>query len=265
MIPAFIWGFGHSTYPNQPFFIRGLEVGMAGVVMGFLMLRFGVVPLLVWHFTVDALYTALVLLRSGNTYYVVSGALASGILLLPLFASLVLYARRGGFLPAAGLTNGDRGFVPEPADVAPPAALVAGRAAALPGRPRGRGRGGAGARVVLLRVDPELRSSARRGRDGTRRGRGAGAALPASSTAWIPSPGRSVAYTGTGFAYDESVREAKPQDDSGIPGFSYDAARYVIAAGRCRRAYAGSRRARCRSPTGSCGSSSRRRRRSGRS
>jgi hypothetical protein len=101
-VPAYIWGFGHSTYPNQPFFIRGLEVGTAGVLIGFLMLRFGVVPLLVWHFTVDAIYTALLLLRSGNAYYVISGAIAAGILLLPLGVSLVLYARRGGFLAAAG-------------------------------------------------------------------------------------------------------------------------------------------------------------------
>ena len=63
---------------------------LAGVLIGFLMLRFGVVPLLVWHFTVDAIYTALLLLRSGNAYYVVSGAIASGILLLPLLLSLVL-------------------------------------------------------------------------------------------------------------------------------------------------------------------------------
>ena len=47
------------------------------------MLRFGVWPLLVWHFTVDALYTALLLLRSENAYYVVSGAVAAGILLDP--------------------------------------------------------------------------------------------------------------------------------------------------------------------------------------
>ena len=230
VIPAFIWGFGHSTYPNQPFFIRGLEVGTAGVVMGFVMLRYGVVPLLVWHFTVDALYTALVLLRSGNTYYIVSGALAAGILLLPLFASLVLYARRGGFLSATGLTNGERGFVAEPADVAAAAAAVAGV------RPLSRGvRGAAAAAAVVLlssffvstrQSDPPLVADAT--------GRAAAEALARRFlvvNGVDPEPWTSVAYTGTGFPYDPSVRAAKPQDASGIPGFSDDAARYVIAQG----------------------------------
>ena len=119
VLPALIWGFGHSAYPNQPFYIRGVEVGVAGILMGILMLRYGVLPLLVWHFTVDATYTALLLLRSGNAYYVLSGSIAAGILLLPLAAALVLYFRKGGFAPETGLTNADEGFVPTP-----PAALL---------------------------------------------------------------------------------------------------------------------------------------------
>ena len=131
VMPAFIWGFGHAAYPNQPFYIRGVEVGLAGIAIGALMLRFGILPLLVWHFTVDALYTALLLLRSGNPYYVVSGAVSSLILLLPLALALLFYARRGGFAPEAGLTNGDVGFVPAPAP-APSAPEAAPAAAAIP-------------------------------------------------------------------------------------------------------------------------------------
>ncbi|MCU1349563.1 MAG: Abortive infection protein [Acidobacteria bacterium] len=105
VISGFVWGFGHAAYPNQPFFIRGLEVGLAGCALGFLFYRFGLLPLLIWHYTVDALYTALLLFRSHNGYYIFSGALASLVFAIPMLISIGSYIRHRGFLPDDDLSN----------------------------------------------------------------------------------------------------------------------------------------------------------------
>lgn len=114
VIAAFIWGFGHSTYANQPFWIRGVEVGIAGIAAGFLMERFGLLALLIWHYTIDAVYTATLLFASGNTYYVVSAGFASLIFVLPLIASVVLYVRNRGFVQDEDLTNASLPVQPAP-------------------------------------------------------------------------------------------------------------------------------------------------------
>jgi membrane protease YdiL (CAAX protease family) len=119
VLAAFIWGFGHSTYPNQPFFIRGLEVGIAGCILGWIFYRFGLLPLLIWHYTVDALYTALLLLRSGNHYYVVSGALSSLVFAIPMLISIALYIRNRGFVPDDELSNATLPVAAPPERAAP--------------------------------------------------------------------------------------------------------------------------------------------------
>ena len=118
VIAAAIWGFAHAGYPQQPFFIRGLEVGIAGVLVGLVMIRWGILPALVWHYTVDALYTALILLRSSNPYFVVSAAVSVGIMLLPLLLALLLYLRHRSFADPAPLLNREHGAAP-PAATAP--------------------------------------------------------------------------------------------------------------------------------------------------
>jgi hypothetical protein len=105
VLSAFIWGFLHSAYPNQPFFIRGLEVGFGGVIIGLIMLRFGIMATLIWHYSVDALYTAFLLLRSPNHYLMVSGGVAAGIMLIPLIVALAAYLKTGTFAEEDTLLN----------------------------------------------------------------------------------------------------------------------------------------------------------------
>lgn len=114
VLAAFIWGFLHSNYPGQPFFIRGIEVGVGGIIIGLVMLRFGLIGVLIWHYSVDAIYTAFLLLRSSDSYLMVSGAITAGIMLLPLVVSLIAYLRSGTFSDDSTLTNESAGVVRAP-------------------------------------------------------------------------------------------------------------------------------------------------------
>ena len=130
VIAGLIWGFAHASYPQQPFYIRGIEVGIGGIIVGYIFLRFGILAPLVWHYTIDALYTSLILFRSSNSYFIVSAALSAGLMLLPLAVALVLYLRQRRFAdptpllnksaaPAAPEAGADEPTAPQPAAPAP--------------------------------------------------------------------------------------------------------------------------------------------------
>ncbi len=105
VIPAFVWGFLHSNYPQQPGYIRGIEVGVIGIVAGVVMLRWGILATLVWHYTVDALLISLFLLRSESLYFRVSGGVVGAAVLIPLAISGVSYLARRRFEADETLLN----------------------------------------------------------------------------------------------------------------------------------------------------------------
>lgn len=109
-LAAFNWGFLHSAYPNEPFFIRGVEVGVGGIIIGIIMLRFGILATLMWHYSVDALYTAFLLLRSPNHYLMISGGASAGVMLIPLVVALVAYVASGTFAEEGPVTNASEGI-----------------------------------------------------------------------------------------------------------------------------------------------------------
>jgi hypothetical protein len=230
LVPALIWGFGHAGYPNQPFYIRGVEVGAAGVLLGAVFLRWGIVPILVWHFTVDAVYTALILLRSGNLYYVVTGGLAAGILSVPLVAAAIARRRRGRFQPTSGLTNADLGSAAPPPRVFPEPAEAPGTVSVVSRRVRS-------VAIVLVAALSTLFLLPARGREARhldrigRRGALAAGRAFLSANGEDPSRFRSAAYTATGFAEDRDMESAAPEETGRLAGFSEDAALYVLGHG----------------------------------
>lgn len=131
IIPAFMWGFLHSAYPQQPAWIRGVEVGLIGIVAGWVFLRFGILATLVWHYTVDAVLIGMFLLRSENISYRLAGALVGDAVLLPLIISIVFYVESRGFLRDEGLLNRAE---PAPAE-APPAEEATGEFPAVTAAP----------------------------------------------------------------------------------------------------------------------------------
>jgi len=105
IVPAFLWSFLHSNYPQEPAYIRGIEIGLVGIVAGMVMLRWGIVATLIWHYTVDASLVGLLLMRSNSLYFKVSGAVVAAAALAPLAFACLSYLSRGGFETDEDLLN----------------------------------------------------------------------------------------------------------------------------------------------------------------
>jgi membrane protease YdiL (CAAX protease family) len=105
IVPAFSWSFLHSSYPQEPGYTRGIEVGIIGIVAGIVMLNWGILATLIWHYTVDASLVGLLLVRSNSMYFKISGVIVGAAALAPLIFSGVAYLRRGHFAPVDDLLN----------------------------------------------------------------------------------------------------------------------------------------------------------------
>ena len=105
-------GLRPREYPNQPFFIRGIEAALPGLVLGLAMLRFGILAPLVAHYSIDAFYSALLFLHSDNAWLAAAGALTAGLYLVPLLVATCAYLASGRFHPEENLLNAAQGSAP---------------------------------------------------------------------------------------------------------------------------------------------------------
>lgn len=97
LVPAVVWGLGHSGYAVLPFWARAVEVSLIGVVLGWAFLRYGLVATIGAHFTLNAFVTALPMVLAGTPWLVAHGVVALVIAAVPLLAAggLEVYDRRG--------------------------------------------------------------------------------------------------------------------------------------------------------------------------
>ncbi len=105
IVPAFLWSFLHSNYPQEPAYIRGIEIGIIGIVAGIVMLRWGIAATLIWHYTVDASLVGLLLIRSNSMYFKISGVVVAAAAVAPLGLAVISYLTNGRFETDEDLLN----------------------------------------------------------------------------------------------------------------------------------------------------------------
>ncbi|MHB1131459.1 MAG: hypothetical protein ACYC4L_03635 [Chloroflexota bacterium] len=81
VLPAFVWGTLHSTYPQQPFYARAVEVGLIGCLDALVMWRFGILATIIAHYTYNASVIGGLFLLSPSWYLRISAVV---VVLLPL-------------------------------------------------------------------------------------------------------------------------------------------------------------------------------------
>jgi len=85
LITAVVWGFVHSSYTTIPWFVRGVEVSIIGVIMGVVYVRYGILSVITSHFMFNTFLMSIGLLVLNYTWNAIAGfALVSVPILLAL-------------------------------------------------------------------------------------------------------------------------------------------------------------------------------------
>ncbi len=90
LVPALIWAFAHSTYAILPGYMRGIELTIVGIIMGYLFLKFGLETVIITHYSVNAILVSVPLLESKNLYYQISGLAVIFLIFIPFLVAVIL-------------------------------------------------------------------------------------------------------------------------------------------------------------------------------
>ena len=88
LIPAIVWAFLHANYPQEPIYIRGLELTVVGVIFGLVFLRYGVWATIISHYVYNCFLGIYPMVQSDSLYFKVSGILAVAIIFIPAIPAI---------------------------------------------------------------------------------------------------------------------------------------------------------------------------------
>ncbi len=89
VIMSLLWGLGHSAYAIFPVWFRSIEVGVLGLVLGFVFLRYGIIAAITAHYLFDTFWGVAVYILGRSTSYLFVGSLAA--LIIPLIFALIAF------------------------------------------------------------------------------------------------------------------------------------------------------------------------------
>jgi len=116
LLQALVWGFAHSTYPQEPCYARGVELTVVGLLFGYIVKTYGVLPCLIAHYLYDAFLTVEPVFASHRPELILPS-----LLILTPFLAAVWYSRRWSTankvaVEEIDLTNASEQSLPEAAD-----------------------------------------------------------------------------------------------------------------------------------------------------
>ncbi|MCK9594302.1 MAG: CPBP family intramembrane metalloprotease [Candidatus Omnitrophica bacterium] len=88
-VSAAIWGFGHTQYAIFPVWFRGIEVTLIGLFLGFIFIKYGLIPLIVAHYLFDVFWAAAAYILGKSPGYLFWGSLT--LMLIPLGFAVIAY------------------------------------------------------------------------------------------------------------------------------------------------------------------------------
>ena len=88
LVSAVVWAFLHADYPQEPIYIRGLELTIVGILLGMVFLRFGVWATIISHYVYNCFLGVYPMVQSDSLYFKISGILAVAIISIPALPAI---------------------------------------------------------------------------------------------------------------------------------------------------------------------------------